>query len=467
MNSAATAPEARSGEARFDRRLYAPLVLGSVLNPITSTMIAVTLAPIGRSFGVGPADTAWLVSGLYLATAIGQPVVGRLVDAFGARRVFLIATSVAGLAGLAGAFAPDLGPLIAVRIGLGLATCAGYPASMHLIRREADRQGLGTPATALSVLSLAGQATVVLGPTIGGLLVGLGGWRAVFAVSVPLALAALVLGALILPREHPVRSGPLNLDVAGMAAFAATIVTLLLFFVRPAPGRVFLLVIAAVAAVAFVLREVRADDPFIDLRLLRATPALSLVYARALISGVFQYSFLYGFTQWLQDGAHLSASHAGLLLLPMSILALVLTLVTGRSPRIRGKLVLGGLTQLLAAGLMLLCTPAGPVWLFLAVSLAAGVPNGLISLANQNALYRVAPAGRTASSAGLLRTFLYVGAIVSSTTNGALLGAGATGPHDTGLHDIAVLLLVLAGVFAALTLLDRTLRTGTKETRPA
>lgn len=454
MSAPATTPP-RADQARFNRRLYAPLVLGSVLNPITSTMIAVTLAPIGRYFGVGPSATAWLVSGLYLATSIGQPVVGRLVDTFGARRVFLIATSLAGLAGLLGAFAPNLGMLIAVRIVLGLATCAGYPASMHLIRYEADRKGLETPAAALSVLSLAGQTTVVLGPTIGGLLVGLGGWRAVFAINVPLALACLILGALILPKENTTRSRALDLDLVGIASFAVTVVTLLWFFVEPSTSRAYLPAVAAVAATAFTLRELRAHDPFIDVRLLHATPGLSLVYARALISGIFQYSFLYGFTQWLQEGAQLSASHAGLLLMPMSVLALALTLLTGRSPQIRGKLAVGGVTQLVAAGLMLLCGPDSSIWLLIVVSLAVGIPNGLINLANQNALYQTAPADRTASSAGLLRTFLYFGAIISSAANGALLGDRAS---TTGMHDIALVLLTLAVVFAALTLLDPNLR---------
>lgn len=391
-------------------------------------------------------------------------MVGRLVDAFGARPVFLTATSTAGLAGLLGVFAPNLGTLIAVRIVLGLATCAGYPASMHLIRYEANRKGLATPATALSVLSIAGQATVVLGPTIGGLLVGLGGWRAVFGVNVPLALACLVLGLIILPREKTTRRGELRLDVPGMASFAVSVVCLLLFFVDPSTDTWYLPALAVGALTLLVVRETQTDDPFIDLRLLRATPALTLVYARAVLSGVFSYSFLYGFTQWLQEGAGFSASQAGLLLMPMSVLALTITTLTGRAPQIRGKLFVGALAQILAAALMLLCAADSPVWLFIVVSLAVGLPSGLVNLANQNALFAVAPADRTASSAGLLRTFLYFGAIVSSTTDGALMGDGVS---TTGMHDIALVLLALAVVFAGLTLCDRSLRRTPRKARPA
>ncbi|MFF3463722.1 MFS transporter [Streptomyces sp. NPDC002619] len=74
----------------FDRRLIAPMILGSVLNPINSSMIAVALVPIGIAFGAPPAETVWLVSALYLATAVGQPVIGRLVDMYGPRRLYLV-----------------------------------------------------------------------------------------------------------------------------------------------------------------------------------------------------------------------------------------------------------------------------------------------------------------------------------------------------------------------------------------
>ena len=62
-----------------------------MLNPINSSMIAVALVPIGAAFGAPPSETAWVVSALYLATAVGQPVVGRLVERYGPRPLFLLA----------------------------------------------------------------------------------------------------------------------------------------------------------------------------------------------------------------------------------------------------------------------------------------------------------------------------------------------------------------------------------------
>ena len=104
----------------FDRKLLAPLISGAVLNPVNSTIIAVALVPIGVAFGEPASATAWLISSLYLATAVGQPVAGRLIDRYGPRRVFLPATALVGLAGVIGTLAPNLAVLVVARVVLGL-----------------------------------------------------------------------------------------------------------------------------------------------------------------------------------------------------------------------------------------------------------------------------------------------------------------------------------------------------------
>src|SRR4051794_29101361 len=137
------------------------MILGSILNPINSSIISVSLVPIGVAFGAPPAQTAWLISALYLATAIGQPVVGRLIDLYGPRRLFLAGASLTGVAGVVGTLAPGLGVLIVARVLLGCGTCAGYPAAMYLIRSEARRTGHDSPAGVLTALAVATQTIAV------------------------------------------------------------------------------------------------------------------------------------------------------------------------------------------------------------------------------------------------------------------------------------------------------------------
>ena len=436
--------------ARFDRGLILPMILGAVLNPVNSSLIAVALVPIGMAFGASPAETAWLVSGLYLATAVGQPVVGRLVDMYGPRRLYLAGAALVGIGGVVGATASSLTMLVVARVIIGIGTCAGYPAAMHLIRSESDRTGQDSPAGVLTALAVGAQTISVIGPTLGGVLIGLGGWRMIFTVNVPLAVVCVVWGAVKLPKRH--RRISTRLDAPGIVLFAGMLLALLVFLMNPAVGHWYLLVAMAGLAVGFVLRERRVADPFLDVRVLAGNVPLLLTYARTLLTYTISYAFLYGYTQWLEEGRGLSASAAGLALLPMSVTGVLVSTATGRRPEIRRKLLVGGAAQVVACGLLLLAGSTSPVWLLVVIGVVIGLPQGLNGLANQNALYHQADPARMGSSAGLLRTFAYLGAIVASAANGAYLGAGTA-----GLHDLAVFLIAVAAVFVAVTLVDRSL----------
>ncbi|MFE6687638.1 MFS transporter [Streptomyces sp. NPDC057743] len=443
----------------FDRKLIAPMVLGTVLNPVNSSMLAVALIPIGQSFGAPPAQTAWLVSALYLATAVGQPVLGRLVDSYGPRLLYLIGTALVGIAGLLGAFAPNLGVLILSRVLLGFGTSAAYPASMFLLRAESDRTGLKSPGGILAALSVCGQVIAVIGPTVGGLLISAGGWHLIFGINVPLSAACLVLGALHLPRLATLKevSGvrpARRTDVAGMALFAVTLTAFMLFLMDPRVGTWYLPALGAVAGAAFAARELRTSEPFVDLRVLRGNAPLLATYGRQLLAYTTAYAFLYGFTQWLEEGRSLSAKAAGLLLLPMSAVAVVVTAITGRRAAVRGKLIVGAVVQLVGCAALLFADAASPLWLLALIAAVVGIPQGLNGLANQNALYAQADPARMGSSAGLLRTFTYLGALAASAANAAFFRHGAT---TDGLRHLGWLLLVAAALFLVASVADRSL----------
>jgi MFS family permease len=468
MSTPTTAPAAAGRRSRavpdeaFDRRLLAPLIVGAVLNPVNSSIIAVSLVPIGVAFGAPASHTAWLVSGLYLATAIGQPVVGRLIDAYGPRRLYLAGTTLVGIAGVVGALAPSLGVLVAARVLLGVGTCAGYPAAMHLIRSEAVRTGRDSPGAILTTLAVATQTVAVVGPSLGGLLIGVGGWRATLAVNVPLALAGLALGLRRLPKTTAVPDDPGGgappavdgLDAAGMLLFAAALTALLLVLTDPGTDRWPLLLASVVAAAGFAARELRARVPFIDLRILGGNAPLLATYGRTLLTAVVTYSVIYGYTQWLQAERGLSASEAALVMLPMFVVGIAVSVLTGRRRDVRGKLLVGGAAQLVGGALLLGVGVDTPVWLLLAIATVVGIPQGLNSLANQSALYHQSDATRIGSSAGLLRTCTYLGAITASAAGGVFFGPRT---DTAGLHELAAFMVVAAVAFLALTALDRNL----------
>ena len=163
----------------FGFRLIAPLALGAMLNPVNSTMISTALTPIARDFHATVAQTSWLIGGLYITSAIAQPTMGRLADCLGARRVYLAGLYLIALAGIAGIFAPSLRALIWVRVLLGIGTSAAYPTAMKILRNQAMTTSV-EPRMALGILSMSALSTMAVGPALGGILTGLGGWRIVF-----------------------------------------------------------------------------------------------------------------------------------------------------------------------------------------------------------------------------------------------------------------------------------------------
>ncbi|WP_202238502.1 MFS transporter [Actinacidiphila reveromycinica] len=436
------------------------MVLGSVLNPVNSTIIAVALVPIGKAFGAPPSQTAWLVSALYLATALGQPIVGRLIDIFGPRRLFLLSTSLVGVAGVIGTLAPDLGVLIAARVVLGFGTCAGYPAAMALLRSEAARTGQDSPAGVLTMLAVANQTIAVIGPLLGGVLIGLGGWRVTFALNVPLSVLAVGLGVLRLPKQEGERPGArrelaTRIDLPGMGLFAAMLFSLLLFLMNLHLANWYLPLITLVAGTAFAVRELRAPTPFIDLRVLGGNTPLLATYGRSLVAYVVSYAFLYGFTQWTEEGYGLSPFHAGLVQIPMFLVGIGVSVTVGRRRGVVGKLLLGAVGQIAACVLMLGLTAGSPLWMLLLLAVVFGVPQGANSLALQNSVYFQSDPERTGSSAGLLRTFGYLGSMIASSATAVSFGDRAS---TGGMHHLAWFMLGAGALYLLATAFDRTLR---------
>ena len=225
---------------------------------------------------------------------------------------------------------------------------------MSLIKSEAQRTGFDSPSGVLTALTVSSQVFAVVGPTLGGLLIAVGGWRTIFTVNVPLSLACLVLGHLRLPRGRVVAGGrPAGLDLTGMALFAGMLTTALLFVMDPRGERWWLPVLAVVLGVGFVLRELRVGDAFIDLRVLGGNLPLVATYVRQTLNYTASYAFLYGVVQWLEEGRRLDATQAGLLLLPVFVTGLTTSVITGRRPEVRAKLVAGSLCTMAATTLLL------------------------------------------------------------------------------------------------------------------
>ncbi|MGW4467558.1 MFS transporter [Micromonospora sp. NPDC004704] len=447
-------------QAGFSPRFIAPVLIGPVLNPINTTMISVALVPIARDLGVTSSVVIWLVAGLYLASAIAQPTMGKLADLFGPRKIYLIGLVFVLAGGVLPILDAHFAGVVTARVLIGIGTSAAYPSAMSLIRDRSDRLGVETPPALLSAISIASLTTGAIGPVLGGVLIEVLDWRAIFLVNVPLTLLAMAMTVFWLPSDRtrptvPRTGSPLTaIDPVGILLFATTIAALLVFLLDLASGHWWLFAVAVVFAGLLAYWELRRPKPFLDLRMLARNGPLSRTYARLFLVYFSAYSMTYGFSQWLQGSAGFGSDVAGFLQLPTAILAGLASLSIARSTALRRPLVLAGLLPCLGGLLLVTLTSNSPVWLLLFVAALFGVPQGLASVANQAALYRQAPSDQFGVASGLSRTAIYLGAIVSSGVIGLTFGER---PSDGGIHAIGWLIITATGVAALLALFDRTL----------
>jgi MFS family permease len=453
---------AASGPDRpFSWRFTTPLFIGSALNPVNSSLIATALLPIARGLGVPLGQTAALVTALYLASAIAQPTAGKAAEVFGPRRVFLAGIALVAAGGLVGGFAQDLITLLVSRVLIGLGTSCAYPTAMLLIRRRARDAGLEKPpGGVLGGLQIAGTATASLGLPVGGALVGALGWRSVLFVNVPVALIALAATLAWIPPDGPLhrplraRDIATRLDLAGIAGFAAAMITLLLFLFGLPAAQWYLLGLSAALWIALVAWELRAGSPFLDLRLLASNRALTRTYLRFGLLLLCVYVVLYGITQWIEGVRGLNETEAGLLLLPMTLVTGLVVAPVSRRNLVRGPVIAAALTCLVAsAGVLLL---DGSVWIgwIVVITLVFGVSMGFGAAGNQTALYSQAPAEQLGTASGLLRTFGYVGSIASSAITGIVFH---TRVSDGGVHVIAWIMIGVSLVLVLISVADRAL----------
>lgn len=258
----------------------------------TITVLAVSLPTIARDLHADPTTLTWIVTGPFLAHALGMPLLGKVGDVYGHRRVYLVGfglfTVFTGLTALAWN-APSL---IVVRTIGALEGAATGPASMALIMHAFPAEDR---VKAMGWWALVGAGAPVIGLVAGGPIVDAFGWRWLFVAQVPLALSALVAAAVLL-HETP-RTPRVSIDVRGAAALAgATVLPLLALqlgrsqgWTGPAP--VALLALGAVFLVVFVRVERRAREPLLPLDFFRRRNFTASLLAQSLS----QFAYMGGF----------------------------------------------------------------------------------------------------------------------------------------------------------------------------
>ncbi|GAA0901841.1 MFS transporter [Pseudonocardia zijingensis] len=433
---------------------------------LMQTLVVPLLPQFPQLLSASPATVAWLVTATLVSAAVCAPVMGRLGDMYGKRRILLAGLAIVTVGSVLGAVAPGIGVLIAARALQGIAM--GVIALGISVMRDVlppDRVGSGI-ALMSSSLGIGGA----IGLPITGLVAQHASWRWLFAGAAVLGAVQFVL-VLLVVRESRLRSGG-RFDVLGAVGLSGALVCLLLAISKGnewgwgSPLVIGLLVASAVLFGVWTAWELRVRSPLVDLRV-SARPTVLWTNVASIMVGFGMFAGFLVTTQILQApretgyGFGMSLVAAGVALLPIGAAMTIFSPVSARVSKRRGartSLVLGAVVLALGNVLMAMLpasiplvvaasttTAIGAALAYSAIPLLImdGVPEGETAAANSlNTLMRMLGTSSCSSFVAAISTGL------TTTVAGRLLPAAGA---YTVIYLAAAAAAALGATIAALT----------------
>lgn len=427
---------------------------------------------IQTDLGASADAASWTMTAWLIAAAVATPLLGRVGDLAGRRRTFLAVLAVVALGDVVALVAPDLTTLLVGRVLQGVGG-ALFPLAFGLLRDTLPPHRVtGAIGATSAVIGIGGAA----GSVLAGPLADAFGWRALFAL--PLVIGALGFAAtlLVVPAAGSRARGRVNLVSA--ALLSAWLIALLVPLSSGsrwgwgAPETIGLFA-AAVLLAAWVLAELRAAEPLVDIRMLldRAIWPTNLA---GILVGAAAFGFWGYLPQFLQVaettgwGLGLSAGAAGLVLLPLLVGMSAVGFATGALSRILPLRALLGL----GAGAMGLAVAAAvvahaQVWQLAVAGGVFGVGIGLAYAASASIIVQSVPADRVGVATGMNANLRTIGSAMGSAVTSAIVfgqvdGSGA--PRELG-YDVAW--IVVASLALAAAVVVGTVRTGRRSPETA
>ncbi|HEM7803912.1 TPA: MFS transporter, partial [Burkholderia cenocepacia] len=313
------APRAADVAAPARHRLALPaLCIAVLIAQIDTAIVNLATEPIGTAFGARVGALQWVIDAYNLAYAVLLLTGGLIGDLYGRRRAFVLGATVLSGASVVCALAPTLGVLIAGRALAGAGAALLIPASLAIVRvlwrDPAER------ARALGIWAACGGIAMIVGPTLGGVLIHAFGWRSIFGVVIPFGIAAIALASAVVPESADPRGRRFDPAAQVLGAIAIGCVVFATIDARHDPLRAALLIGTGAAAIALFVR--------IERRLGTAALVPLDLFANRTFRGMLVgngamtfggYGMLFVLPLAWQSHHVLDATGAGLALLPMSV----------------------------------------------------------------------------------------------------------------------------------------------------
>ncbi|MET9862081.1 MFS transporter [Streptomyces smyrnaeus] len=410
---------------------------------LDTTALNVALPDIRADLGASVSGLQWVIDAYTLVLAALLMLSGSTADRLGRRRVFRwgLALFVAG--SLLCSLAPGLGWLVAARALQAVGGSMLNPVAMSIITNTFTEPR--ERARAIGVWGGVVGISMAAGPILGGLLVEVSGWRAIFWVNVPVGLAALVLTTLFVPESRAPRAR--RTDPVGQLLMIVLLGALTWGIIESphsgftSPLVLGCLTVVLVSVVGFLVYESRRAEPLIDPRFFRSVP-----FAGATATAVCAFAALGGFlfvtSLYLQEVRGMSALRAGLCMLPMALMTLVCAPLSGRLVGSRGPRLplLAAGVGMTAAGVLLARTASADLslWVLFCGYVLFGIGFGLVNAPITNTAVSGMPRAQAGVAAAVASTSRQVGSSLGVAVIGAVMAAGGLGAGGAvGLHGAA------------------------------
>ena len=429
------------------------IALGAFVGMLDATIVAVALGPITRRFAL-PLASGQEVIAIYLVVVMATlPTIGRLSDRFGRRTAYIGGFALFGLGSLVAAAAPSFGIVLVGRVVQAVGGGVLMAGSLALIAEHLPRSRTGrSVAVMVTTQAIAG----LVGPPLGGVLVALGGWQAVFWVGVPLGALGVVLTLTAVPRSVVHRDS--RVDIPGAVLLAAIFLGVgagISSLAAPVFGTIPSIAWFSVAWIALLLlvpAELIARQPLIDRRLFRQPTFLSATIATLLSTGTLMSCFAI-LPYWLEEAHGVTPVIAGLAFLPIGVGVGATSRIGGRmGDARRTRRVTAAGMGLAAFGFALAALAThGVSWPLLSTGLfMIGCGNGFFSSPNTAAAIRLAPQDALGSAAAMLSAARNAGVITGLGITGAVYTAAGASRADVATASIfgggAVICVVVAAI---------------------
>jgi EmrB/QacA subfamily drug resistance transporter len=419
------------------RPILAVLCLSLLIVVIDNTILNTALPTLARVLKASTTDLQWMIDAYTLSFAALLIVAGGLGDRYGSRRALLGGLVVFAAGSAAAALSGDAALLIASRALMGVGAAFVMPATLSILTAVFPAR---ERAGAIGAWSAFAGIGVVVGPTLGGLLLTHFYWGSVFWVNVPLAAVAIIAVAWVVPALPGRRESGVRLDLPG-AALSAGALFAIVDAVVEGPERGWLSVttlgealLGAVLFTGFILRELHTPYPLIDVRVFRhrafsaATSAIGLTFFAL-------FGSLFALTQYLQLVHGYSALSAGVRALPFAAAVMVTAPVSPLLVRRVGVRVIvpAGLVAMGGGLLLLTRTTPDSGYGFLALGVAImGTGMGLVMAPAGESIMSVLPPGQQGVGSAVNDTVQELGASLGVAVIGSLVSASFRHGIDTG-----------------------------------